>query len=58
MYPEAENVALTGLGVDWIHQSQMDWYEWAIKGLQTIKADIQSSMFSIFRLKSLRICTI
>ncbi len=51
MYPEAENVALTDWVYDWIHQSQMDWYEWAIKGLQTIKADIQSSMFFHIPLK-------
>ena len=45
MYPEAENVALTDWVYDWIHQNQMDWYEWAITGLQKIKADIQSSMY-------------
>ncbi|MCM1194820.1 MAG: metallophosphoesterase [Corallococcus sp.] len=45
MYPDAENVALTDWVYDWIRQSQMDWYEWAIKGLQAIKADIQTSMF-------------
>lgn len=51
MYPEAENVALTDWVYDWIHQSQMDWYEWAVKGLQTVKADIQSSMFFHIPLK-------
>ena len=45
MYPEAENVALTDWVYDWIHQSQMDWYEWAICGLKNIKSDIQTSMY-------------
>lgn len=45
MYPEAENVALSDWVYDWIHQSQMDWYDWAIKGLQTIKENVQTSMF-------------
>lgn len=45
MYPEEENVALTDWVYDWIHQSQMDWYTWAIKGLQSIKADIQTAAF-------------
>lgn len=51
MYPEAENVALTDWVYDWIHQSQMDWYEWAIKGLQTVKADVQTSMYFHIPLK-------
>lgn len=51
MYPEAQNVALSDWVYDWIHQSQMDWYEWAVKGLQTVKADIQSSMFFHIPLK-------
>ena len=51
MYPEAENVALTDWVYDWIHQSQMDWYEWAVAGLQAIKSDIQSSMFFHIPLK-------
>ena len=45
MYPEADNVSLSDWVYDWIHQSQMDWYEWAIHGLQSIKADIQTSMY-------------
>ncbi len=45
MYPEADNVALTDWVYDWIHQSQMDWYVWAVDGLKNIKSDIQSSMF-------------
>lgn len=45
MYPEAQNVALSDWVYDWIHQDQMDWYAWAIKGLQNIKTNIQTSMF-------------
>lgn len=45
MYPEAESVALTDWVYDWIHQDQIDWYNWAIDGLQAINPDIQSSMF-------------
>lgn len=45
MYPEDGNVNLTDWIYDWIHQSQMDWYTWAIKGLQSVKADIQTSMY-------------
>ena len=45
MYPEAENVPLSDWVYDWIKQSQMDWYTWAVQGLRTIKQDIQTSMF-------------
>ena len=45
MYPEAENVALSDWVYDWIKQSQMDWYTWAVNGLRSINADIQTSMF-------------
>ena len=51
MYPEAENVALSDWVYDWIKQSQMDWYSWAVNGLKNIKADIQSSMFFHIPLK-------
>ena len=42
---EEENVALTDWVYDWIHQDQIDWYNWAIDGLQSIKPDVQTSMF-------------
>lgn len=45
MYPQGENVALSEWVYDWIHQSQMDWYTWAINGLKSVKSDIQTSMF-------------
>ena len=45
MYPEEENVAITDWVYDWIHQDQIDWYNWAIDGLQSIKPDVQTSMF-------------
>ena len=44
MYP-TDNASLSDWVYDWIRQSQMDWYEWAVDGLRTIKADIQTSMF-------------
>ncbi len=45
MYPEAENVPLTDWVYDWIRQDQMDWYNWAVKGLKQCNPDVQSSMF-------------
>lgn len=51
MYPEGEDATLTDWVYDWIHQSQMDWYEWAIAGLKSIKSDIQSTMFFHIPLK-------
>ena len=51
MYPEAENVALSDWVYDWIKQSQMDWYSWAVQGLREINPDIQSSMFFHIPLK-------
>lgn len=45
MYPESDNTSLSDWVYDWIRQSQMDWYGWAIDGLRSIKADIQTSMF-------------
>ena len=45
MYPTGDNVSLSDWVYDWIRQDQMDWYKWAIEGLQAIKPDIQSSMF-------------
>ncbi|MCM1289228.1 MAG: metallophosphoesterase [Corallococcus sp.] len=51
MYPEEGNTSLTDWVYDWIHQSQMDWYEWAIKGLQSINPEVQSSMFFHIPLK-------
>ena len=44
MYP-TESADLTDWVYDWIHQSQMDWYTWAIHGLQSVKPDVQTSMF-------------
>ena len=51
MYPDSDNVALSDWVYDWIRQSQMDWYEWAVAGLREIKPDIQSSMFFHIPLK-------
>lgn len=51
MYPDAENVALTDWVYDWIKQSQMDWYSWAVAGLRSIKSNIQTSMFFHIPLK-------
>lgn len=51
MYPESQNVALSDWVYDWIHQSQMDWYEWAIRGLQEINGNIKTSMFFHIPLK-------
>lgn len=51
MYPEDAEANLTDWVYDWIHQSQMDWYAWAIRGLQGIKADIQTSMYFHIPLK-------
>lgn len=50
MYPQ-DNAGLSDWVYDWIHQSQMDWYTWAINGLKAIKPDIQSSMFFHIPLK-------
>lgn len=44
MYPVEDN-ALTTWVYDWIGEDQVAWYEWAIKGLQAKKADIQTSMY-------------
>ena len=44
MYP-TDNASLSDWVYDWIRQSQMDWYAWAVSGLRSIKADIQTSMF-------------
>ena len=51
MYPNAENVSLSDWVYDWIKQSQMDWYSWAVKGLREIKSDIETSMFFHIPLK-------
>ncbi|MCH5151449.1 MAG: metallophosphoesterase [Clostridiales bacterium] len=51
MYPEAENVALSDWVYDWIKQNQMDWYEWAVTGLKSVKPDVQTSMFFHIPLK-------
>ena len=45
MYPDSDNVSLSDWVYDWIRQDQMEWYKWAIEGLQSIKPDVQSSMF-------------
>ena len=45
MYPESDNASLSDWVYDWIRQSQMDWYSWAVEGLRSVKADIQTSMF-------------
>lgn len=45
MYPESDSASLTDWVYDWIHQSQMDWYTWAIDGLKSINPNVQSSMF-------------
>ncbi len=45
MYPESDSASLTDWVYDWIHQSQMDWYTWAINGLKSINPNVQSSMF-------------
>ena len=51
MYPDSDNVALTDWVYDWIRQDQMDWYGWAVDGLRSIKADVQTSMFFHIPLK-------
>ena len=51
MYPEAENVALSDWVYDWIKQNQMDWYDWAVTGLKSVKPDVQTSMFFHIPLK-------
>lgn len=51
MYPNAENVKLTDWVYDWIHQSQIDWYSWAVKGLKSINPNVQTSMFFHIPLK-------
>ena len=51
MYPDSENVALSDWVYDWIRQDQMDWYDWAVAGLKSIKPDVQSSMFFHIPLK-------
>ena len=51
MYPDSDNVALTDWVYDWIRQSQMDWYTWAVQGLRSIKVDIETSMFFHIPLK-------
>ena len=45
MYPESDNASLSDWVYDWIKQSQMDWYSWAVNGLREINSDIQTSMF-------------
>ena len=45
MYPDSDNVSLSDWVYDWIRQSQMDWYSWAVDGLRSVKLGIQSSMF-------------
>ena len=45
MYPEDGDVNLTDWVYDWIRTDQMQWYSWAVEGLRSIKAEIQSSMF-------------
>ncbi len=45
MYPEAENVALTDWVYDWFGEDQIDWYRWAIEGLQALNPDIETSLF-------------
>ncbi|MCH5160273.1 MAG: metallophosphoesterase [Clostridiales bacterium] len=51
MYPEGVDANLSDWVYDWIRQDQMNWYEWAIQGLKSIKSDIQSSMFFHIPLK-------
>lgn len=51
MYPESDDAAITDWVYDWIHQSQMDWYTWAVNGLKSVKSDIQTSMFFHIPLK-------
>lgn len=45
MYPDSDSASLSDWVYDWIHQSQMDWYTWAINGLKSINPNVQSSMF-------------
>ncbi len=45
MYPDSASASLSDWVYDWIHQSQMDWYTWAIDGLKKVNPDIQTSMF-------------
>ena len=51
MYPDSDNASLSDWVYDWIRQSQMDWYKWAVEGLREIKPDVQSSMFFHIPLK-------
>ena len=51
MYPDSDNASLSDWVYDWIRQSQMNWYSWAVDGLRSVKADIQTSMFFHIPLK-------
>lgn len=44
-YPDSGYTSPTDWVYDWIRQSQMDWYSWAVDGLRSVKADVQTSMF-------------
>lgn len=45
MYPDDVELKISDRVYDWIRRDQLDWYAWAVKGLQRIKADIQTTMF-------------
>ncbi|GEM_PF-2459837 len=45
MYPEDGDVALTDWVYDWFGEDQIDWYRWAVSGLQALNPDIQTSVF-------------
>lgn len=51
MYPEAGNTSLSDWVYDWIHQDQIDWYNWAMDGLKQINPQIQTSMYFHIPLK-------
>ncbi len=51
MYPDGEDLALTDWIYDWIGEDQVAWYRWAIEGLQSIDANIQTSAFFHIALK-------
>lgn len=45
MYPDGEDLALTDWVYDWFGEDQIDWYRWAIEGLQALNPDIETSLF-------------
>ena len=51
MYPDSDNASLSDWVYDWIRQSQMNWYKWAVEGLRSINPDVQSSIFFHIPLK-------